>query len=318
MKKCNMCNRVVNDDAAFCTNCGSNSFTPVNNAPQQGAPQQGFGNAPQQGAPQQGFGNAPQQGAPQQGFGNAPQQGVPQQNFGNAPQNGFGVPTPPPVVNNTPAKKSKKGLIIGLSIGGGVLLIIIILIIIGATAEKKYQSEDYGASYQSTTEAQDNTDSQEDLSYTKGILSGNTYTNDWLNCTVQFDENWQKASEKKYASYEDSYTECLLYLVSNNNESMVITATNAAGTKYTSLTCEDFIKYQTDALGQKFNITDKSEVSSFFYGGNEYKSQVMCVNLSGIDIYYEICCAKIGERFVDIIAISGSAQECDDVISMCQ
>lgn len=53
MKKCNICGYAETDDAQFCSNCGHNEFTAVNQAPQATYGQQGRpGTIPQQAEPE--------------------------------------------------------------------------------------------------------------------------------------------------------------------------------------------------------------------------------------------------------------------------
>ena len=259
MKKCTGCGQTVKDEDVFCTNCGSTNFIPLNNVAQPNfgnTPQQGFGNAPQNGAPQQGSINAPQQN-----FGNAPQNGMPQQNFGNAPQNGFGVPTPSPVVNNAPAKKSKTGLIIGLSVGGGILLILVILAIIGATAEKKYQSEGYGSSSDSSysSDAEQTTDVEDAVAYTNGQYDPKTrvYTNEWADLNVTLPEGWQDISDQKNSEFSASNMDCGLYAQNTQNDTLAI-----GFCKYPSEEAfieREFLDGVIEGMSGKFDIKEKSE-----------------------------------------------------------
>ena len=341
MKKCNMCNQMVNDDAAFCTNCGSSNFTPMNsvpgqnfgNAPRQGAPQQGFGNAPQQGAPQRGFGNAPQQGAPRQGFGNAPQQGAPrqgfgnapqnsapqqnfgnaprnsapQQGFGNAPQNGFGVPTPP-VVNNTPPKKSKKGLIIGLSVGGGILLILIILAIIGATAEKKYQSEGYGNSDSSSysSDSEQTTAVESAVPYTIGEFDSSAmlYKNEWANLQVQLDNTWTEQTKDAFAQYESERSKCGLYVTSSTNDVFMILFYDTTGSGEENLSISDYVDQIQTGVEEKATVTNSSVQNEVVLGDEVFTNKVLTLDTDGTEVFYHIYAMKKDGKFVTIQIIT--------------
>ena len=307
MKKCNICAKELDDNAMFCTNCGCSDLSTVEqpNRFSGAQPNQFSGAQPNQ------FSSA----QPNQ-FSSAQSNqfsGAQPNQFNGAQPNPMGAPTVPYPAQEplAPPKKSKKGLIIGLSIGGGVLLLIlIILLVVGSIVNKKVQEPDYNSYTTSESEEAD--------SYTRGSLSDNTYTNEWMNVKVDFEEDWQNAEDEKYQSYEDAYTDCLFYIVNEKKDAMVITATNAAGTVYANYSCDEYMEYVTNSLKQTLNIVNQTETSSFFLEDREYRTQTLVVEISGGYVYYMHTAAKIGDRFVTIITISDSEQSCENILRMVQ
>ena len=308
-KYCSKCNCEVEENARFCSNCGSPEFKFVD--PEATTVlNENIGNEPQSTYNQPDY--SPQQSAQPQ----APlysQQQVPQ--FQQA------MPFQPPVA---PKKKGLKGWQIALIVVG-----IFALAGIGFIAEKVFQQQGYGDSPKPQTSyfSDDNNSSTDDSNntatskteYTKGTLSDDgIYTNEWANIKLTVPEGYTEGNSVNYNSFSDGgTTECGLYLVSPQQEMFAITFVDASSQKFINENI--FLSQLSAGISQqeienvKYTIPEKYE--DITIAGKNYVVAHYIISSYGIDMVQSYYVRKIGDRFCCIIIINSTKEENNSLVS---
>lgn len=305
-KYCSKCNCEVEENARFCSNCGSSEFksidpeaTTVLNDNMGYQPQTSY--------------NQPDYSTQQ------PQAPVYSQQ--QVPQFQQQMPFQPPV---SPKKKGLKGWQIALIVVG-----VFALAGIGFIAEKVFQQQGYGDSKkpQSSYVDEDNNTfvddndntSESEIEYTKGTLSDDgIYTNEWADIKFIMPDGFSNADSSTYSAAENSTTDCGMYFMADDTMSLVYICYE----KLPSFPKYDEESYLDSAMksvetqtpdGITYETTDRYTTHTI--AGYKYTKAECSLNNGYGDFANSFYVRKQGDYMILISAISTSHASNDDLVS---
>lgn len=228
MKFCTTCGAQMQDGQLFCSKCGAKSLdTGATAQPQHSSGYEDYKTVP--------IYEDPPQTPPSSGYVNPPS---------------YQPPTPP--VSPQGKKKLSKGAIVGIVIGAVVLVLVIVGIIIGVALSSSDSAQDFDNSYSqgdssdndySGDSQSDDTDTAENLDFSAGEISGNTYTNSSLGITFTASPDGLD-SDKPTLDLDSSHTSKSFYESSNGDLDETATYDEKRGMFHFQ---NDSMEYWTDA-----------------------------------------------------------------------
>lgn len=294
-KTCTQCGYIADESIKFCPNCGSNNFREFD-------PDETAILTPDDSP----FNQNP-----------TPQQ---QTNF----QNAFGANQPYQSSINPSNTKKKKGLK-GWQI---VLIVLGVLILagIGFAAEKTFQQQGYGKtdsttssnndSYVSETEKKDTKDNS--VAYSKGIIDGDYYINEWANLKFKMSDEWYDIPEA-HSNYEAGKEECGFafmnqiegrqfvisfedlssYIYIDNNQYLDAVKNSLSGSWANSgLTCLDSKEGTIRIAGQEYVTLDQS-----------------LTNANGASFKFKVCTRVQDKRAIVLMFMVQNETQINDVLN---
>ena len=281
---CPICNNPVEDNAAFCPNCGT----------QFAAPQQPAQPQYQQPQSQTNYSQPPYN---QQPYGQPPMQ--------------FQPPVPP--------KKNNTGLIIAI-----VVIAVFVLAGIGFAAEKIFQSQGYGANTTLNDFYGDDNiefDDEDDYDtkhteYTKGTFDGTTYINEWANLKMDLPTNFSDGDDSMYSASTNEVTECGMYFISTTDPEFIYIC-------FEDISAVDNIsenKYLDAALSSlKDAGLDTVDTSDSYVkhivAGQTFTRGKSTITENSIDFYMSVYVKIIDDHAVVITSASSSFERNDQLVS---
>ena len=227
MKFCTTCGVQMQDGQLFCSKCGAKSLdTGATAQPQHSSGYEDYKTVPT-------YEDNPQT-PPSSGYVNPP------------------VYQPPTPVPPQGKKKLSKGAIVGIVIGAVVLVLVIVGIILGVALSSSDSAQDFDNSYSqgdysdndySGDSQSDDTDTAENLDFSAGEISGNTYTNSSLGITFTASPDGLD-SDKPTLDLDSSHTSKTLYESSNGDLDETATYDENRGMFHFQ---NDSMEYWTDA-----------------------------------------------------------------------
>lgn len=207
-----------------------------------------------------------------------------------------------PTTQNKKKKKTKSA--------AGVIVCLLACLLVSVTV--RYATDDFfplsGYSRVSNNQSGSSNFNVKTVEYTKGSFDGSTYINKWADIRLVVPSNYY---ELDGSSYEDSYTDCGLFVTSDESNSVIIMYQKLPDATIDEKSCLDYLMDEIDSSDDLGAFYTSNDYTTTIVGGHKFTCAKVDLIIDGINGVQNYLVRKVDGRMI-VIVLTGSSQSIID------